>query len=141
MQVPLLDLRTVDGAPAPWNDIWQKRNLLLLLADRDCESCNRVLERWLPHLSAQHATAVAIYRERPERVPEGVIGLLDPEGRMAAALKVPEDTATAVAADRYFSVQAIEPVHELGAREVAKDTVEWIDLAERRCDECGAPVW
>ena len=141
MQVPLLDLKTVDGAPAPWNEIWQKHNLLLLIADEPCEECHRVLERWLPHLEEQHATAVAIYRERPDSIPEGVIGLLDPEGRMAKALGVPEDEAVAVAADRYFSVEAVEPVHELGARAVSKDTMAWIDLAERRCDECGVPVW
>src|SRR5690606_13973152 len=65
MIVPLLDLRTADGAPAPWRDIWQKRNLLLLLADSDCGACKRVLEDWIPHLEEERATAVAIYPEAP----------------------------------------------------------------------------
>lgn len=141
MQVPLLDLKTVDGEPAPWKQIWQRRNLLLLLTGGDCEECARVLERWKPHLEEQHATAVAIYREAPDEVPEGVIGLLDPAGRMAEELGIPAEADTVVAADRYFSVEAIEPVHELGARTASNEALEWIDLAERRCDECGVPVW
>jgi hypothetical protein len=139
MLVPLLDLRTLDGAPAPWKDLWQKKNLLLLIAHEDCEECPRVLERWLPHLQQEEAAAVAIYASPPDRPIEGVISLLDPEGKMAKALGVP--SGTAVAADRYFSVQAREPVHELGAEAASEDTLAWIDLAERRCDECGVPIW
>lgn len=140
MIVPLLDLRTADGAPAPWKDIWQKRNLLLLLADSDCGACKRVLEDWIPHLEEERATAVAIYPEAPpDDLPEEAIVLIDPEGRMASYLDVP--LGTAVAADRYFSVQATRPIHERDPDEVATDTLDWIDLAERRCDECGAPVW
>lgn len=139
MLVPLLELQTLDGAPAPWNEIWQRKNLLLLIAHEDCEECPRVLSRWLPHLEEQEAVAVAIYPSPPADPPEGVISLLDPEGRMAKALGVPPGTA--VAADRYFSVQALEPVHELGVEAVSEDTMAWIDLAERRCDECGVPIW
>lgn len=139
MLVPLLELQTLDGKPAPWGEIWQKKNLLLLLAHEDCEECPRVLQRWLPHLEEQGAVVVAIYRSPPDAPPEGVIALLDPEGRMSKALGAPEGSA--IAADRYFSVEACEPVHELGAEEASADAMAWIDLAERRCDECGVPVW
>jgi hypothetical protein len=139
MIVPLLDLRTPDGAPAPWKDIWQKRNLLMLLADPGCATCQQVLEGWIPHLDEERATAVAIYPEPPDDAPEGAIVLIDPEERMASYLGVPRGTA--VAADRYFSIQASRQIHEQGADEVASDTLGWIDLAERRCDECGAPTW
>lgn len=139
MLVPQLDLQTLDGAPAPWSEIWQKKNLLLLLAHDDCEECPRVLARWMPHLEAEEAVAVAIYTSPPEHPPEGVIALLDPEERMSKALGV--SVGSAIAADRYFSIKSIQPVHELGPEAVSEDTIGWIDLAERTCDECGAPTW
>lgn len=139
MIVPLLDLVTTDGKPAPWKEIWQRKNLLLLLGEAGCEECLSVLEGWIPRLQEEEAAAVAIFPVPPERTPEGAVYLLDPEGRMAAFLGVPQGTA--VAADRYFAVQAVESIHALGAKSVTEDTLSWIDLAERVCDECGAPVW
>lgn len=139
MLVPLLELRTLDGSPAPWKAIWQRKNLLLLVAHGDCAECPQVLERWLAHLHEHDAEVVVVYAEPPATPPEGAIALLDPEGRMADALGVPPGTA--VAADRYFAIKAILPVHELGPEAVSDDALDWIDLAESTCDECGVPVW
>jgi len=139
MQIPQLDLRRPDGGPARWSEFWQRKNLLLLVGHGECEECRRVLERWLPRLEEEEAVAVAAQPSAPEEPIEGVVYLLDPEERMAGALGVAPGTA--VAADRYFAVQARLPVHKLGAEKAAREALDWIDLAERRCDECGVPTW
>lgn len=139
MQIPHLDLRTPEGAPAPWARLWQRKNLLLLVGHGDCDDCRRVLETWLPRLEEEEAAALAIQPAPPERPVEGVSYLVDEDGRLAEALDV--SPGTVVAADRYFAVQARLPVHELGAEKAAREALDWIDLAERRCDECGVPTW
>jgi hypothetical protein len=139
-QVPLLDLPTVEGGPPPWSSIWQRRNLLMLVGDDACPGCLRVLEQWSPHLGEESAAAVAVLPKKPQmEVPANVSVLLDPDFRMATALGV--EPGTAVAADRYFEIQARLPVHEMGSERVARETLSWLDLAQMRCDECGAPTW
>ncbi len=142
MNVPLLDLRTPDDQPAPWAAIWQRHNLLLLIGEDDCDACRKVMSAWDamgPLLQSENAVAVAILPSDPGAIPDGVIVLLDPEMRMAKVIGAAPGTV--VAADRYFEIQHREDLHECGAQEVVRKTLAWIDLAERRCDECGIGTW
>ncbi|WP_050725746.1 hypothetical protein [Vulgatibacter incomptus] len=142
MNIPLLDLKTPSGAPAPWKDLWQKRNVLLLIGDEECAPCRKVLDAWAglgDELRSEHAAALAIFPRDPGGVADGIVLLEDPDGRMAEALGA--RPGTIVAADRYFEIQQCESLHDRDVDEVVRDTLEWIDLAERTCDECGVSTW
>lgn len=142
MNLPMLDLRTAEGADFSWRDLWQKRNVLVLLAHPDCAPCVRVLDDWgqqEAQLLAENTVPIVVYDAQPDRLPEGVIALVDPEGRLARAVGASPGTVLAV--DRFFEILAREDLHDFGPDEAARDALDWVRLAERKCDECGIPTW
>lgn len=141
MNLPMLDLSTPDGGKAPWDSLWQRKNLLLLFAD-GCDGCGDVLEAWSrmeDQLESENARVVAIFDEDPGPLPGNPIALVDPDHRLADAIGV--SSGTIVATDRYFEIKQAESLHDGNAEEVVQDTLGWIDLAERTCDECGVGTW
>lgn len=142
MNLPQLELRKADGAPAPWPELWQRQNLLLLIAHPDCETCRRVLRDWSrqrEELEAENTRPLVVFAEDPGPLDGGVEVILDPDGRLCDRLGV--EPGTALAVDRYFEIRATEDVHAVGADESATDTLDWVKLAERECPECGVPTW
>lgn len=142
MNLPMLELRTPDGAPFSWAGLWQRHNLLLLFGHPGCERCLRVLATWASRpeaLEAENAVALAVYPADPGEVPAGVRVLLNPEGRLAGRLGAA--AGTMVATDRFFEILAMGDVHGQPPEAIARDGLDWVRLAERRCDECGAPTW
>ncbi|HWV38832.1 MAG TPA: hypothetical protein VN033_10200 [Vulgatibacter sp.] len=141
MNLPMLDLTTPDGEKAPWDSLWQRKNLLVLVAD-GCPGCDEVLEMWSEmedEIRAEDAEVVAVFDEDPGPLPGDPITLLDPDHRLADAIGV--RPGTIVATDRYFEIQQAEPIPDGDVEGVVEDTLAWIDLAERRCDECGVDTW
>lgn len=137
MILPMLDLSTPDGGKAPWQSLWQRKNLLVLIAD-GCDGCDQVLQEWSgmkDELQSEDAAVVAVFDEDPGPLPGDPITLIDPEHRLADAVGV--EPGTIVATDRYFEIQQAESLHDGNVDDIVKDTLGWIDLAERRCDECG----
>ena len=142
MNLPMLDLQTREGAPFPWPEVWQRQNLLVLFAHPSCEPCRKVLVDWnerATELAAENTRPLAIFTGEPAEAPPGITILLDPDERLAGQLGVSQGTA--LAADRFFEILAREDVHGLGADAAASDSIDWVRLAERRCDECGVGTW
>ena len=142
MNLPMLDLQTREGEPVSWGDLWQRRNVLLLLAHPECPVCRRVLAAWseqAPALQAENAVALAAFPAPPADVPEGIRVIVDPGDRLARHLGV--GPGSVIAADRFFAVLGSGDAHAAGAEEAARDALDWIRLAERKCDECGVPTW
>ena len=140
--LPMLDLRTRDGAPLAWRPLWQRRNLLVLFAHPACETCRRVLADWGARagvLAAENATALAVFEADPGADVPGVTVVVDPARRLAA--RVGAENGTALAVDRFFEVIEAADVHAIGAETAAEDAIGWIRLAERRCPECGIGTW
>ncbi len=142
MMLPMLDLRTRSGEPLSWLPLWQRHNLLVLVADRDCEECLRVLDDWDEQaavLKAENTVPIAIFEEDPGSFP-GVIVIGDPERRFAETVGVGSGTVLAV--DRFFEVLDQEDVHgRRGPDFAACDAIGWVKLAERTCPECGVGTW
>ncbi|WP_373045781.1 hypothetical protein [Vulgatibacter sp.] len=142
MNLPMLQLRNRDGSPFSWPELWQRRNVLVLVAHGSCASCRRVLADWEEQadvLAAENTTPIAIFEEDPGETPPGVRVLVDPQRRFASQLGIP--SGTVLAADRFFEVLEQEDVHAMGADEAASDSIEWVRLAERQCPECGVGTW
>jgi hypothetical protein len=71
--------------------------------------------------------------------------LRDPEGTVARKLaeslgRVPGTTVLA-AADRFGEFYRVMDVHDRLTAKVLGEVLEWLDLAQRQCGECSAPLW
>lgn len=141
MILPMLDLQTPEGALFPWQEHWQKHNVLALITHPDCTACRRVLEAWsrrAPELAAENVVALAI-GPAPLEAPPPIHPIADPQGRLAARLGV--EPGAIVAADRFFEILQVGDAHAGDPADAARDALDWIRLAERKCDECGVPTW
>jgi hypothetical protein len=142
MNLPMLDLETREGARFPWQELWQRQNILVLIAHPSCETCRRVLADWAEQadaLAAENTATLAVFESDAEEAPAGVRVIVDPGGRLRQHLDVPRGTA--LAADSFFEILARDDAHALGAEEAADDAIAWVKLAERKCDECGVGTW
>lgn len=142
MNLPMLnDVRTADGNPAPWGDLFQKKNSLLLFATSDDPACDRAVEalaKAVPDLDEEEAVGVVIYDRNPGQAPDGLLCLVDSHGNLAQA--VGAKPGRLVAVDRFFEVlKAVDVGNDPAA--AVDEAIGWIDLEEISCPECGAPTW
>jgi hypothetical protein len=71
--------------------------------------------------------------------------LRDAEGavawRLAETCGRAPGTALLVVASRFAELYGVVEVHGRSTAEVLAEALEWLDLAQRQCGECSAPLW
>lgn len=139
--LPLFELKDAEGRPRGTLPAWQRREVLLaVLHGEGCEPCGRLS-------AGLQARAEALARDEVQVlvvVPEGarLVGALrDPTGRVVhallAALGARDGEARLAVANRFGQLYAALDAHAEG---VLEEGLGWLDLAQRQCGECQAPL-
>ena len=127
MNLPMTDdARTTSGQPAPWGDLWQKRNSLVFFAREGDEASDRTvaaLQRAVPDLASENAVPI----------------LVDPDHRLAKRLNAGPGRLLAV--DRFFEVLRGLDVDAANPEPAIDEAIGWIDLTQISCPECGVATW
>lgn len=114
-QIPHFAVTTLDGAHVEYRDLWQRKNLLLVLvAGRDASSGgDRVSElvRVAPELAALN-TACVVTAERIAGLPASGVAI----------------------ADRWGEIQAV--VDDADRVPDPDDILDWLRYVQNRCPEC-----
>ncbi len=143
MNLPMTDdARTTSGQPAPWGDLWQKRNSLVFFAREGDEASDRTVEalqRAVPDLASENAVPIVVFPKKPARAPEGLLVLVDPDHRLAKRLNAGPGRLLAV--DRFFEVLRGLDVDAANPEPAIDEAIGWIDLAQISCPECGVATW
>jgi hypothetical protein len=142
VNLPMIDdVRTAEGNPAPWGDLFQKRNSLLLFATTGDPACDRAVEalaKAVPELEEEEAVGVVVYDRKPDKSPDGLLCLVDSHGNLAGA--VGARPGRLVAVSRFFEVlKGVDAGNDPEA--AVEEAIGWIDLEEISCPECGVPTW
>ena len=115
-QVPHFRVRTVDGGEAAYADLWQRKNLLLvLLPDEGLSGAGpyeAAMRERMPELIA-HDTVVVITRDRVPGAPHPGVVVADRWGEVHFVSGGPPDRLPAPA-----------------------DLVEWLRYVQVQCPEC-----
>jgi hypothetical protein len=141
--IPLFQLEAEDGHRRGTRDAWQRREMLVALLHANCEACQRLHRELLAHRDEVEVFTVMI----PGRAGEPVLpgALRDSEGtvtrKLAETLGSVPGTATLVVANRFGELYGHVAVHGRPTSEVLAEALEWLDLAQRQCGECFAPLW
>lgn len=143
MNLPMSDdVRTADGGPAPWPELFQRKNLIVLFADEGDEACDRALAALAAearHLDDDHAVPLVVYERPPSRSPEGLTVLIDPERHLADRLGARPGRLLAV--DRFFEVLKSVDLDGADPGTAVREAIGWLDLSEMSCPECGVSTW
>lgn len=145
MLVPMLDLKTAEGAPVPWEQWWQHRPVALLFADA-CDRCRAAIRALADHSDEvpdpESVRLVVTPDAHTVALPEGrhdLVEVIDPDGRLAEALGA--RPGVVIAADRFFEVRGAADLHAVDPAKAIDAVYDRIGLSEGECPECGAPVW
>lgn len=116
VQVPHFRVRTIDGGDAAYADIWQRKNLLLVLLPAEAgasgDGYRAALDEHLPDLTA-HDTAVIVTRDAVAGAPRPGIIVADRWGEIYFVTGGPPDRLPAPA-----------------------DLVDWLRFMQVQCPEC-----
>ncbi len=143
-EVPLFELKMEDGRPRGTLAAWQRRDMLVALLHPGCDACqalHRVLQERAPALRTQEAEVMTVMPQgrAGEPVPPGA--LVDVEGRVARALAdVFGGEGRLGVASRFGGLHAVLDIHSGSTQRVLDEALEWLDLAQRQCGECQAPL-
>lgn len=146
--IPLFELEAEDGRPRGPLEAWQRREMVVALLHANCEAC-QVLQRELV------ARAPRWHQEEVELFTVGMAGrpgepllpgaLADPGGvvtrRLAESFGRVPGTAVLAVANRFGELYRVLEVHGRPTEAVLAEALEWVDLAQRQCGECSAPLW
>jgi len=153
--IPPLTMRLPDGRVIRAWDFKQKKSLVVVFLDAECESCAeflRLVAGQSAELRAKGAVVLAAFLEAPsekltDRLPDGVFAGADPSGRAARAFLGNDALShrglanpAVFVADRYGELaarwhcagHAFLPVGEILA------TLDQLEIA---CEECTSPLW
>ncbi|HEX8820111.1 MAG TPA: hypothetical protein VF794_09320 [Archangium sp.] len=147
--IPLFQLEAEDGALRGTREAWQRREMLVALLHANCDGCqalHRELQARAPGWRRDEVELISVMM--PGRPGEPLLpGALrdDPEGTVAWRLaevsgRVP-GTATLSVANRFGEFYGVVDVHGRSTSEVLAEALAWVDLAQRQCGECSAPLW
>jgi hypothetical protein len=146
--IPLFLLEAEDGTPHGTREAWQRREMLVALLHANCDGCQALHRELQARAPGWHREEVALIPVMmPGRTGEPLLpgALKDPEGAVAWKLaerfgRVP-GTATLAVANRFGELYGVVDVHGRPTAEVLAEALEWLDLAQRQCGECSAPLW
>jgi hypothetical protein len=146
-EVPLFQLPVPGGHPRGTLDAWQRHDMLVALLHPGCDICqalHRTLQVRAPRWSQEEIDVVSVVpRGRPgELLPPGA--LEDVEGRisreLAEALGASPLESRLAVANRFGMLYAVLDIHGGPTEAVLYEALEWMDLAQRQCGECFAPL-
>ena len=146
-EVPLFQLPVPGGPPRGTLDSWQRRDMLVALLHPGCDICqalHRVLMARAPQWRQEEIDVLSVVPSgRPgEPLPPGA--LEDSEGRvsgeLAQALGASPGSARLAVANRFAKLYAVLDIHGGPTEAVLREALEWLDLAQRQCGECFAPL-
>ncbi len=146
--IPLFLLEAEDGTAHGTREAWQRREMLVALLHANCEGCQALHRELQARVPGWHREEVALFTVMmPGRPGEPLLpgALKDTEGTVAWKLaeaygRVP-GTATLAVANRFGELYGVVDVHGRPTAEVLTEALEWLDLAQRQCGECSAPLW
>jgi hypothetical protein len=146
-EVPLFQLPVAGGPPRGTLDAWQRRDMLVALLHPGCDIC-QALQRTLmdraPRWRQEEIEVISVVPPgRPgELAPPGA--LEDSEGRisreLAQELGASPGAARLAVANRFGTLYAVLDIHSGPTEAVLREALEWLDLAQRQCGECFAPL-
>ncbi|HEX8439978.1 hypothetical protein [Archangium sp.] len=146
--IPLFQLEAEEGPRRGTRDAWQRREMLVALLHANCDACQGLHRELLAHVPAWHRDEVALFTVMmPGRGGEPPLpgALRDPEGavtwRLAEAFGCVPGTAMLAVASRFGELYGRVAVHGRRPCEVLAEALEGLDLAQRQCGECSAPLW
>ncbi|WP_224244956.1 thioredoxin domain-containing protein [Hyalangium gracile] len=146
-EVPLFQLPVPGGQPRGTLDAWQRREMLVALLHPGCDICqalHRSLMERAPRLRQEEVDVFSIVPsgQQGEPLPPGALG--DAEGRisreLAQAIGAAPGEARLAVANRFGMLYATVNIHSGPTKAVLQDALEWLDLAQRQCGECFAPL-
>ena len=152
--IPPLTMRRPDGRLVRAWDFKQKKSLVVVFLDTECDSCEGFLRGLVEHAAAlrsKGAVALAAFLEAPpakltEGLPEGVFLGADPSGRAARAFLGNDALSgrgllhpAAFVADRYgeLAAQWVVSEHQFPA---AGEILTCLHQLEIACEECSSPL-
>jgi hypothetical protein len=146
--IPLFLLEAEDGTAHGTREAWQRREMLVALLHANCDGCQALHRELQARVPGWHREEVALFTVMmPGRSGEPLLpgALEDTEGTVAWKLaeaygRVP-GTATLAVANRFGELYGVVDVHGRPTAEVLTEALEWLDLAQRQCGECSAPLW
>lgn len=146
-EVPLFQLPTPGGRPYGTLDAWQRRDMLVALLHPGCDICHalhRTLMARAPRWRQEEIEVITVVPAgRPsEPLPPGA--LEDAEGHVSQelgqALGASPGGACLAVANRFGNLYAVVDIHGGSTEAVLREALEWMDLAQRQCGECSAPL-
>lgn len=143
-EVPLFELTAEDGRPRGTLGAWQRRDMLVALLHPGCDVCqalHRALQERAPDLRTQEAEVISVVPQGRAGGPVPPGALVDAEGRAARALAdVLGGEGRLGVASRFGGLYASVDLHSGAPQRVLDEALEWLDLAQRQCGECQAPL-
>ncbi len=146
--IPLFQLEAEEGHRRGTRDAWQRREMLVALLHANCDACQGLQRELLARAPGWHRDEVEVFTVMmPGRPGEPPLpgGLKDPEGtvtwKLSEAFGCVPGTATLAVANRFGELYGRVAVHGRPTSEVLAEALEWLDLAQRQCGECSAPLW
>jgi hypothetical protein len=146
-EVPLFQLPVPGGGLRGTLDAWQRHDMLVALLHPGCDICqalHRALMARAPDWRREEIDVISVVpRGRAgESLPPGA--LEDSEGRvsreLAQALGVSPGAARLAVANRFSKLYTSVDIHGGPTEAVLREALEWMDLAQRQCGECSAPL-
>jgi hypothetical protein len=146
--IPLFQLEAEDGHPHGTREAWQRRDMLVALLHANCDACqglHRELRARAPAWRQEEVEAFTVMMPGQSGEPLLPGALKDPEGTVTWKLaesfgRVP-GTAVLAVASRFGELYRVLDVHGRPTAQVLGEALEWLDLAQRQCGECSAPLW
>jgi hypothetical protein len=146
--IPLFQLEAEDGPPRGTRDAWQRREMVVALLHANCDACQRLHRELRARAPEWHRDEVELFTVMmPGRPGEPLLpgALRDPEGtvtwRLAETFGCVPGTAMLAVASRFGELYGRVAVHGQPPSEVLAEALEGLDLAQRQCGECSAPLW
>ena len=147
--IPLFQLATEDGHERGTRKAWQRREMVVALLHANCEDCQRLhaeLEALAPGWHQEEVEAFTVMM--PGQPGEPVLpGALKDDEQGTVTWKLSEcfarvpGTAVVAVANRFGELYGVVDVHGQPTAQVLAEALEWLDLAQRQCGECSAPLW
>ncbi|WP_044192679.1 hypothetical protein [Hyalangium minutum] len=146
-EVPLFQLPVPGGPPRGTLDAWQRRDMLVAVLHPGCDICHALHRMLMARAPGWRSEEIEVFSVVPpgrlgEPLPPGA--LQDSEGRVSQELMkelgASPGGAVLAVANRFGTLYAVLDIHSGPTEAVLKEALEWLDLAQRQCGECFAPL-
>lgn len=119
--VPHFSVTTIDGGTFEYSSIWQRRNLLMVVAPDEHTTGSAGIVNAIDELTrgGELSETVVVITRSP------IAGLSSP---------------AVLIADRWGEIIHVAPLRESDAMPTAADLREWLEYVARRCPECEGEV-